>query len=146
MVTRTPSPANGRTNTRALADCWAKSTVRSASGSQTKFRLRRRHEVAQLPQHLGDPGAFGDGGVGAGEQLVLGGQGGDGRGLRDRGRVERHVHLAQRDDHLRVGDRVADPQPGQAVGLRKRAQHNDIAVLAGQPRLSGTRPSRMYST
>ena len=99
--------------------------------------LRRWDGVAGLAQCRSHPGAFGDDGVGAGEKFVGRVEGGDRCRLRDARRAERDVHLAERGDDVGIADGVADPQPRQPVGLRERAQHNDIAVRANQPEAVG---------
>lgn len=42
------------------------------------------------------------------------------------------MHLAQRDDDLRVGDGIADSQPGESVGLGERTEHHDVGSTGGE--------------
>ncbi len=128
---RTPSVPYGRTTMRASAACSTKSSVRVPSGSQTKFACEGGSVKPATRSAVAHSGAFGDHCVGAGQQLVAGVQRGDRGGLRNVGRGERNRNLVQRGDHSRVADRVADAETSQPVGLRKRSQHNNIAVASG---------------
>ena len=86
-----------------------KSVVRSASGSQTKLACDGGTVKPASRSAAVTLRAFGDDGVGAGQQFVGGVQRCDGGGLRDAGRGERHVDLAQRGDDVRIADGVARP-------------------------------------
>ena len=122
---------------RLLAESFGEFLGASGQRQPDEVGLRRRHGVAGVAQRRGHPGPFGDDGVGAGQQFVGGVQRCDRRGLRDARRAERHVHLAQRGDDVGIADGVADAQARQAVRLRERPQHNDIAVRADQPEAVG---------
>ncbi len=111
MVTRAPSLAVGpHQHPGRRPPARANSGVRSASGSQTKLACEGGKVVAEAGQLGTDPSALGDHRVGACQQLIGGLQRGDRSGLRDGAGGERHVDLAQRGDHLRVTNGVANPQ------------------------------------
>ena len=130
MLTRTPSPANGRTDDAELAARGGEVEGAVAQREPDEVALR----VGQLPADLAQPGdqvgAARDEVVDPLEQLVARGQRGDRRGLRDVADPERQRHRAQRAGDRRGRDGVPDPEAGEPVGLGEGAGEHDVVVAA----------------
>ena len=71
---------------------------------------------------------------------------GRGRGERDAVHVERLAHAIHEVGHRRVRERVADAQPGQAVGLGEGARDDQVRMaLAATSRVSARSSRGRYS-
>ena len=104
-----------------------------ASANQKKLPWASGHVPARAAQSGRDAVALGDQGVDPSHQLGLGLQ------RRDRGRLgdgrdaERQRHRSQGRGDVRLRDGVADPEPGQAVGLGEGAEQHHVGP-AGEGR------------
>ncbi len=149
MVTRKPSPANGRTTTPASAQAAeAASRWPRQSASQTNSPRLSGICHPSARKRAADPRALGHGGLDSLEQL------GSATGRSEATAAAWAIELTANGTLVMriasatsgVGDRVADPQAGQPVGLRERAQHCDVGPVAVRPRSpSGTSGSRLNS-
>ena len=130
MVTRTPSPANGRTITPAASQAAANGDRPLAQRQPDEVGLARRHVRHQLAQRALDPVALGHDQVGPAGHLVLGRSAASAAAWATSEVENGRDHLAHGGGHLGLRDQVADPQAGQAPRLGQRAQHDHVGPVA----------------
>ena len=101
-------------------------------GQEHEVGLGVGDRPSPLPQRGGHPLPLGHQGRHPAPDLVPGLQRGQGRGLGRAVDVERDQAAVHRGDDLRVGDGVADPHPGQRVGLGEGPGDDDVGVVVEQ--------------
>src|SRR5581483_2173839 len=126
--------AGERPDDDPLAQQLVEQHLRVSAGVDVQEVADGRHRVeAVVAQHRLEPdAAFLVDGAAAGElDLVV--QARERRHLGGRRHVERPAYFRQRRAHVARADGVTDPQPGEAVDLRERAQHDDAAARLQVP-------------